>query len=147
LDKSSLSERDICSKFITPALQRAGWDVMRQIREEVSLTRGRIIVRRRGCRAHGAGGLLPGRQRQDATLLPSAGHQPHRRSHRQGTTAPVAGHGHRYRQDLHRLPDHLAAVEGRSRQTHFVPGWPQRAGRPDHGQRFPPLRPVTRRLP
>lgn len=40
-----LSERDICSKFITPALSAAGWDLHSQIREEVSLTAGRIIVR------------------------------------------------------------------------------------------------------
>lgn len=46
-DKKSLSERDICSKFISPALQRAGWDGMSQIREEVSFTKGRIIVRGR----------------------------------------------------------------------------------------------------
>src|ERR1700730_14082960 len=45
MDKRSLSERDICTKFITPALRRAGWDVMSQIREEVSFTKGRIIVR------------------------------------------------------------------------------------------------------
>ena len=45
MDKRSLSERDICTKFITPALRRAGWDEMRQIREEVSFTKGRIIVR------------------------------------------------------------------------------------------------------
>src|SRR5437773_679094 len=45
LDKRTLSERDICTKFITPALRRAGWDVMSQIREEVSFTKGRIIVR------------------------------------------------------------------------------------------------------
>jgi hypothetical protein len=45
IDKRSLSERDICTKFITPALRRAGWDVMSQIREEVSFTKGRIIVR------------------------------------------------------------------------------------------------------
>jgi len=45
LDKRDLSERDICSKYITPALERAGWDRMLQIREEVSFTRGRIIVR------------------------------------------------------------------------------------------------------
>ena len=32
MDKYSLSERDICTKFITPALRRAGWDVMSQIR-------------------------------------------------------------------------------------------------------------------
>ena len=45
MDKKNLTERDICTKFITPALRRAGWDEMTQIREEVSFTRGRIIVR------------------------------------------------------------------------------------------------------
>ena len=45
MDKRSLSERDICTKFITPALRQAGWDEMFQIREEVSFTKGRIIVR------------------------------------------------------------------------------------------------------
>ena len=42
MDKKSLSERDICTKFITPALRKAGWDEMAQIREEVSFTKGRI---------------------------------------------------------------------------------------------------------
>jgi type I restriction enzyme R subunit len=45
LNKRSLSERDICTKFITPAVKDAGWDEMTQIREEVSFTKGRIIVR------------------------------------------------------------------------------------------------------
>src|SRR3546814_17934264 len=45
LDKQGLSERDICTKFITPAVKKAGWDEMTQIREEVSFTKGRIIVR------------------------------------------------------------------------------------------------------
>jgi type I restriction enzyme, R subunit len=45
MDKRSLTERDICTKFITPALRNAGWDEMLQIREEVSFTKGRIIVR------------------------------------------------------------------------------------------------------
>ena len=45
MDKRSLSERDICTKFITPALRKAGWDEMSQIREEASFTKGRIIVR------------------------------------------------------------------------------------------------------
>ena len=45
MDKQSLSERDICTKFITPALRKAGWDEMSQLREEVSFTDGRIIVR------------------------------------------------------------------------------------------------------
>ena len=40
-----LSERDICTKFITPAILRAGWDLHTQIREEVTFTKGRIIVR------------------------------------------------------------------------------------------------------
>lgn len=45
MDKKALSERDICTKFITPAVKQAGWDEMTQIREEVSFTKGRIIVR------------------------------------------------------------------------------------------------------
>src|SRR5882762_11631537 len=45
MNKTDLSERDICSKFIGPAVKRAGWDGMMQIREEVSFTKGRIIVR------------------------------------------------------------------------------------------------------
>ena len=45
MDKKSFSERDICTKFITPALHQAGWDEMAQVREEVSFTKGRIIVR------------------------------------------------------------------------------------------------------
>ena len=47
MDKKSLTERDICTKFITPALRKAGWDEMTQIREEVSFTKGRITVRGR----------------------------------------------------------------------------------------------------
>lgn len=45
MNKKGLSERDICTKYITPAIQKAGWDAMSQIREEVSFTKGRIIVR------------------------------------------------------------------------------------------------------
>ena len=40
-----LSERDVCTKYITPAIQSAGWDIQTQVREEVSFTKGRIIVR------------------------------------------------------------------------------------------------------
>jgi type I restriction enzyme R subunit len=47
MDKKALSERDICTKFITPALVQAGWDIQTQIREEVTFTAGRIIVRGR----------------------------------------------------------------------------------------------------
>ena len=49
MDKRDLSERDICTKFITPALRDAGWDEMSQIREEVSFTKGRILVRGNVC--------------------------------------------------------------------------------------------------
>ncbi len=45
MDKRSLTERDICTKFILPAVKRAGWDDMLQVREEVYFTKGRIIVR------------------------------------------------------------------------------------------------------
>lgn len=45
MDKRSLTERDICTKFILPAVERAGWDKMVQVREEVYFTKGRIIVR------------------------------------------------------------------------------------------------------
>ena len=47
IDKGSLSERDICTKFITPALRAAGWDEISQLREEVTFTAGRIVVRGR----------------------------------------------------------------------------------------------------
>jgi type I site-specific restriction endonuclease len=45
MDKKQLSERDICTKYITPALERSGWDVLTQVREEFPLTNGRILVR------------------------------------------------------------------------------------------------------
>ena len=45
LDKKELSERDICKKFITPAIKRAKWDDHTQILEEVRLTSSRIIVK------------------------------------------------------------------------------------------------------
>ncbi|MBP9819172.1 DEAD/DEAH box helicase family protein [Candidatus Woesebacteria bacterium] len=44
MDKSIFSERDICTKYIAPALVRSGWNVETQIREEVFFTKGRIIV-------------------------------------------------------------------------------------------------------
>lgn len=45
MNKKALSERDICTKFITPNIVAAGWDVDTQIREEVGFTDGRIYVR------------------------------------------------------------------------------------------------------
>lgn len=47
MNKKSLSERDICTKFITPNIEKAGWDIISQVREEVSFTDGRIYVRGR----------------------------------------------------------------------------------------------------
>jgi type I restriction enzyme R subunit len=43
--KKDLSERDICTKYIQPALEKSGWDRLTQIREEYPLTKGRVIVR------------------------------------------------------------------------------------------------------
>ena len=48
VNKKALSETDIRSKFITPALcgpEGAGWDLMTQVREEAYFTKGRVIVR------------------------------------------------------------------------------------------------------
>ena len=45
MNKKDLSERDICTKFITPAIIKSGWDKDSQIREEVSFTAGKVIVR------------------------------------------------------------------------------------------------------
>lgn len=44
MNKLEFSERDICTKYITPAIQQAGWQ-LHQFREEVSLTDGRVMVR------------------------------------------------------------------------------------------------------
>ncbi|MEB3292746.1 MAG: hypothetical protein VKJ24_06270 [Synechococcales bacterium] len=43
MNKKQLSERDICTKYITPALTRAGWDIQTQVREEFALTQGRNL--------------------------------------------------------------------------------------------------------
>ena len=45
MNKKSLTEADIRTKFITPAIEAAGWDKQKQLREEVYFTAGRIIVR------------------------------------------------------------------------------------------------------
>jgi type I restriction enzyme R subunit len=44
VDKKSLSERDICTQFITPAIVQAGWALATQVREEVTFTKGRVLV-------------------------------------------------------------------------------------------------------
>ena len=45
MNKKQLSERDICTKYIIPALVRSGWDIFMQVREEFTITKGRISGR------------------------------------------------------------------------------------------------------
>lgn len=45
INKKELSESDICEKYITPAIVAAGWEPFNQIRREVTLTPGPVIVR------------------------------------------------------------------------------------------------------
>jgi len=45
IDKKKLSEADICDQFVTPAIKDVGWDPVSQIRREVTLTPGPVIVR------------------------------------------------------------------------------------------------------
>lgn len=45
MNKKNLSETDIRTKYITPSLQKAGWDLKRQIREEKYFTDGRVVVK------------------------------------------------------------------------------------------------------
>ena len=44
MNKKDLTERDICTKYITPAIEQAGWDKISQMREELYFTDGRIQV-------------------------------------------------------------------------------------------------------
>ena len=53
-----------------------------------------------------------------APLLPADCCQPDRRSHRPGRKPHPAGDGHRHGKDLHRIPDHLAVVEGPHQTAH-----------------------------
>ncbi len=45
MNKKDMSERDICTKFINPAIVQAGWNIQTQVREEYYFTSGRITVR------------------------------------------------------------------------------------------------------
>lgn len=47
MNKKEMSEQDIRTKYITPAILAAGWDRDLQIREEASFTKGKITVRRK----------------------------------------------------------------------------------------------------
>lgn len=43
MDKKSLTERDTCTKFITPAIQQAGGGIHKQVLEEFGFTAGRML--------------------------------------------------------------------------------------------------------
>ena len=43
INKKDLTEEDIKVKFITPAIQKSGWDILTQVKCEYSFTDGRII--------------------------------------------------------------------------------------------------------
>lgn len=45
VNKTNMSETDIINKFILPAVKDAGWDDLTQIRQEVKLRDGKIVVR------------------------------------------------------------------------------------------------------
>lgn len=49
-DKKKLSEADIRTKYITPAIINAGWDPMTQMREEYAISKGRIVARGKTCK-------------------------------------------------------------------------------------------------
>lgn len=44
IDKKTLKEHEICSKFVTPALTQVGWDLLSQIREQYTITKGRVQI-------------------------------------------------------------------------------------------------------
>lgn len=50
INKKELSEMDIRTKYITPAIINAGWDPITQMREEYKVTNGRIIARGKSCK-------------------------------------------------------------------------------------------------
>lgn len=50
INKKELSEMDIRTKFITPAITNAEWDSITQMREEYKVTNGRIIARGKSCK-------------------------------------------------------------------------------------------------
>ncbi len=45
MNKKDLTEQDIRTKYITPSLQKAGWDIHKQLREEYFFTAGKISVK------------------------------------------------------------------------------------------------------
>ena len=47
MNRRALSEQDVCLRYITPALEKSGWDKMTQIRTEYTFTAGRVLVKGR----------------------------------------------------------------------------------------------------
>tara|TARA_R110000744_G_scaffold205272_2_gene323985 strand:- start:2065 stop:2307 length:243 start_codon:yes stop_codon:yes gene_type:complete len=45
INKAKLTETEIITKFILPAVQNVGWDDMTQIRQQVKLRDGKVNVR------------------------------------------------------------------------------------------------------
>lgn len=45
INKATLTETDIISKYLLPAIKAAGWDDLTQIRQEVKLRDGKVVVR------------------------------------------------------------------------------------------------------
>lgn len=45
MEKKTMSERDICTKCITPRITQGGWDIQKQFHEEFSFAKGRIVER------------------------------------------------------------------------------------------------------
>lgn len=50
INKKELSEADIRTKYITPAILNAGWNIITQMREEYNVTKGRIVARGKSCK-------------------------------------------------------------------------------------------------
>ena len=45
MNKESLTERDICIKYIVPAIQSAGWDIQHQVREEHFFIDSQVLMK------------------------------------------------------------------------------------------------------
>ncbi|MCK6524172.1 DEAD/DEAH box helicase family protein [Myxococcota bacterium] len=45
MSKKSLTETEICDRYISPAVYAAGWDQKAQVRREYTFTAGRVVVR------------------------------------------------------------------------------------------------------
>jgi hypothetical protein len=78
--------------------------------------------------------------RQGPALLPGQRDQPGRRGRGPRPGPHPARDGDWHRQDLHRLPDHLAAVEGRRQEAHPLPRRPQHPRGPDQDERLQAVR-------